>query len=374
MYRSINATCIKGMQMSFQITAAIHFFDHYHTALDEWLGEPKNIFLTRKQWNKFTIVPKLDVMRQWKAHNGCCRVPEVILWFSYTECRFYFPHSIPTHGVGKTLHLSATPLLQWVRAYNNVLPISMNYHITHAPIATSTQKKSFGTVASRMHLKMTTEVSQLQTEEHPVTQRDDTDVTCLMSSIRSCFQNFVIVWHSDKRRTLSTFTHGEHWKRVSPHFQAPQVDKQEKESFSPCLLHQLGALRKPFSKNIIHSSQVCSRWPWASGCWASAPPSSSCLLRPSDSERSETARNSHRRSCFSTQTRRANSSLHSPWSRRLAFTFPLPKTKQRVKTLPQPCRQKTGERNTRDTQETAPLCARYCNSVRVRVQLQCRGR
>jgi hypothetical protein len=66
--------------------------------------------------------------------------------------------------------------------------------------------------------------------------------------------------------------------------------------------------------------------------------------------------------------------LHSPWSRRLAFTFPLPKTKQRVKTLPQPCRQKTGERNTRDTQETAPLCARYCNSVRVRVQLQCRGR
>jgi hypothetical protein len=52
----------------------------------------------------------------------------------------------------------------------------MNYHITHAPIGTSTKKKSFGTVASRMHLKMTTEVSQLQTEEHPVTQRDAIDV------------------------------------------------------------------------------------------------------------------------------------------------------------------------------------------------------
>jgi hypothetical protein len=49
MYRSGNASCIKGMQISFQITTAIHFFDHYHTALDEWLGEPKNIFLTRKQ-------------------------------------------------------------------------------------------------------------------------------------------------------------------------------------------------------------------------------------------------------------------------------------------------------------------------------------
>lgn len=220
----------------------------------------------------------------------------------------------------------------------------MNYHITHAPIATSTKKKSFGTVASRMHLKMTTEVSQLQTEEHPVTQRDDIDVTWLMSSIRSCFQNFVIVWHSDKR-TWSTFTLGEHWKRVSTHFQAPQVDKQELESFSPCLLHQLGALRKPFSKNIIHSSQVCSRWPWASGCWASAPPSSSCPLRPSDSERSETTPNSHRRSCFSTQTRRANSSLHSPWSSRLPFLFPPPKTKQRVKTLPQQCNRKRA-RNT----------------------------
>ncbi len=53
----------------------------------------------------------------------------------------------------------------------------MNYHITHAPVATSTKKKSFDTVASRMQLKMTTEVSQLQTEEHPVTQRDDIDVT-----------------------------------------------------------------------------------------------------------------------------------------------------------------------------------------------------
>lgn len=161
---------------------------------------------------------------------------------------------------------------------------------------------------------------------------------------------------------------------MSTRFQAPQVDKQEQESFSPCLLHQLGALRKPFSKNIIHSSPVCSRWPWASGCWASAPPSSSCLLRPSDSGRSETTPNSHRRSCFSTQTQRANSSSHSPRSRRLPFSFPPPKTRKGVKTLPQPCRQKTGQKHTRHTQETAPLCARYCNSVRVRVQLQCRGR
>ncbi len=86
----------------------------------------------------------------------------------------------------------------------------------------------------------------------------------------------------------------------------------EQEPLSPYLRHQHYRIII-----IIHSWRACSRWPWAFGCWAFAPPSFACLQRPSGSKRSGTAPNSHRKSLFFLHPAGV---LPSPSPRRLCLT------------------------------------------------------